>query len=32
MLQVAQDFARYLRGGIVMNKEDVLQDRKSPQI
>lgn len=32
MLQVAQDFARYLRGGIVMDKEDVLQDRKSPQI
>jgi len=32
MLQVAQDFARYLRGGTMMNEEDVLQDRKSAQI
>lgn len=32
MLQSTQDFARYLRGGIVMNKEDVLQDRKSPKV
>lgn len=32
MLQVTQDFASYLRGGTVMNKEDVLQDIGSPKI
>lgn len=32
MLQVTQDFASYLKGGTVMNKEDVLQDTESPKI
>lgn len=32
MLQVTQGFASYLRGGTVMNKEDILQDMESPKI
>lgn len=32
MLHAAQDCAAYLRGGIVMNTEDVLQDGKPPKI
>lgn len=32
MLQVVQDLTNYLGGGIVMNKEDVVQDIRSSKI
>lgn len=32
MLQVVQDLTNYLGGGIVMNKEDVVQDMRSSKI